>query len=171
MESTLPKSIKTAQKLQGDIPSFVCENETYYVYNETMSSERTEEFLKLAPHLSISMELLDVHTLLLNVYQDLSNIQRLGDVINITNRVGNVLLETKDKTAGQLSQDQVAVVWRLCALFIVRKSEDLTTIDEALFTEKINAWRRNMDFLSFFQLARKLSLLFKRPSEKEYPTQ
>lgn len=159
----LPQSIKAAQSVDGT-SSFICEGITYYVAVETLSAVRAEEFLKLAPHLSVSMELLDVHSLLTNIYQDLSNVTRLGDVVDSINKIGNILLKTKEKSAGQISLDQIDVVYDLCALFIVRPGEDMTTIDRAALKEKVDAWKRNMDFLSFFLLARQLSTLFKTPS-------
>lgn len=164
---SLPRSIKTAKPVLG-VKSFICEEVTYYVNVETLSAVRAEAFLKLAPHLSVSMELLDVHTLLTSIYQDLSNITRLGDVVGTINKVGNILLKTKEKSAGQISEDQIDIVYNLCALFIVRPGEDTTIIDKAFMQEKIDAWRRNIDFLSFFLIARQLSMLFKTPS-KEAP--
>jgi len=165
----LPRSIKTPEVIQDGVPTFEVEGTTYYINAGSLSSERAEEFLKLAPHLSVSMELLDVHKLIMNIYTDLSNIQKLGDVINITNRVGNILMETKDKSAGQLAKDQVEVVYRLCALFCVKAGEDTTVIDDGLMEEKIAAWKRGVDFISFFLLARQLSTMFKRPSKTDSP--
>ena len=115
--------------------------------------------------MSVSMELLDVHTLLSSIFQELSNVTRLGDVINVTNKVGNVLMKTKEKTAGQLSHDQIEVVYDLCALFILWDGEDATDIDPAFMKKKISFWRENVDFMSFFLIARQLSQLFKRPSK------
>lgn len=149
------------------VKSFTFEDETYYINTETISAVRAERLLQLAPNLSVSMELLDVHSLLTSIFQDLSNITRLGDVINITNKVGNILMETNQKTAGQLLGDQVQVVYDICALCIVIPGEDTMIIDNALMTKKIAAWRRTGDFVSFFLIARELSNLFRRPSKKD----
>ena len=161
----LPRSINTAEKVTG-LKTFDIKGIVNYINTDTLSAVRAEAFLKLAPHMSVSMELLDVHTLLTSIFQELSNVTRLGDVINVTNKVGNVLMKTKEKTAGQLSHDQIEVVYDLCALFILWDGEDATIIDPAFMKKKISFWRENVDFMSFFLIARELSQLFRRPSKK-----
>jgi len=163
---SLPKSIKLPEQIIGQ-KSFVAEGVHFYVNTEVMSAEYAEEFLKLAPHMSVSMELLDVYALLKSIYVDLCNITKLGDAADIVNKVGNILAKTDKMSAGELVENQVNVVYKLCALCIVCPGEDTTKIDWAFLDKKIEIWRRQNDFLSFFLIARQLSRLFKKPSKVE----
>lgn len=161
---SLPKSIKTAEVVDAQAEkSFIIGGHEFFVVTGSISGLRAERLLLLAPTLTVSMEFMDFHQLLTGIFQELSNITKLGDVINITNRVGNVLLETKQKTADKIVADQVDIVYKICALAIVRAGEDACIIDEAVMTQKIKIWKEHGDFLSFFLAARAISKMF-RPS-------
>lgn len=158
----LPRSIKTPDKIKSDVKSFQLEGTVFYLHQETLNALRAEEIIKLSPYLSVSMELMDVYGLLEETFKALSNITVLGDVINITNKIGNVLKVTRDKTAGDMVEEQIEVVFDICCMCMLIEGEDATKIDRALQKRKKQMMKRSGDFISFFLIARQLSLMFKR---------
>ena len=158
----LPRSIEVPKKIPPQTKSFVLEGLTFYLHTETINGLRAEQIIKLSPFLSVSMEIMDVYGLIEEMFSELSNITKLGDVINVTNKLGNIIKTTKRKTAQEMTEDQIEVVYDICCLCILIEGENTKEIDPGLQSRKKQIFKRSGDFISFFLIARQLSLMFNR---------
>jgi hypothetical protein len=156
----LPRSITTPLVITGN--KFSIQDRNYYIYLDAIGSVRLERFLYLSPSFYLSSDLLDVYSFIISIYQDVTNIERLGDLVPVANRLMNVIKVSDKKTAGELQSEQLNIVYELCALFILTDGEDATVIEPTIMSKKIDDWKKHVDFVSFFLFAQEALKMFRR---------
>lgn len=156
----IPRSITQPKTLDQDVQTFFCAGKEYFIVPDKMCASRVERLLELAPTLKLGFELANMHDFIMRSYEDMCNIEKLGDVAKIITRFANALKASDDPR--KLSKVQTEAVYEICALFMISEGEDMTKIDTLHMSKKIEDFRSEMDFLSLFFFAVRQTTMFSR---------
>ena len=129
--------------------------EFYYINTEAMGFERLKRFSELMPVIIWGKNYMDlgmfVHSMRVKMTSGGDDFKKTYfDVATELTNWDQYLLDN----GSTFSESYIDDVLRFCALFCVTKNEDMTKINDVEMELKVANWKKDMDILSFFLLAK-----------------
>lgn len=144
MEEQLNEALKEPKHVDFTKDEFTANGVEYY-FTPSLTLTRYREFEKVLPQVSYGSTLHEIYNEDLRIVEEMNKGRYIQAGVIVSNRANRIY---------ERLQDRISPVIRLCALFINRKGEDITTIDEKLMQEKANDWEKEgFDYTDFFRLA------------------
>lgn len=147
----------TLNRINFETKSFKSGGKNYYIMDDQFGYQRLAKFLDMLPVIALGKTELDNISFLQTLFNRLTS---GGDdfkksYFEASNMLFNYLEQSKEVTNSDYLNRNIDYYLEFCTTFCCTKSEDLSKFDKALSKEKVDTWKKDMNILDFFFLAKK----------------
>lgn len=137
------------------VDTFVSNGNKYFVQLDRMAYEPFTQFIARSPEISYGITIMDVQRKVTDLLKTLSAGNDLGkNYVDTHQKLINLQNSLKGANSEEYFAKTMDLHLEFCALFVHREGEDTTKYDPTLNAAKIEDWKKDMDMMSFFLLAR-----------------
>lgn len=142
-------------KIDFDRKKFVSCGKTYHII-DNFGYKRLSVFLDKIPVIAMGKTALECTQAMATVFRMLTNGNDLmAAQFSAANYLYNFLESAKDTASNEYLFNNLDLYLEFCALFCVTPSEDVTQWNEEIAKQKIEDWKKDMNMMDFFFLAKK----------------
>lgn len=145
-------------KIDFENNTFISCGTKYYINTDALGYERLLKFIEWLPVVAVGKSHLDLMTLIGGIFKELTT---GGDdfkksYFNASMKCMNYAKSFEGANSQSFLDTNLEVILKFCALVCNTEHEDETVFSKTVTEKKIDHWKKDMNMLDFFFLAKKL---------------
>lgn len=142
-------------RIDFDKMTFSSNDHQYYIDLDTLSYARMMKFMEWTPTLAFDSSFSDIKNFAKDLIQTISSGNDLGkNYFDVSTKIVNFYDRVKVTNEEKFFEQILELHLDFCALFTNRINEDTNVYHEPTMIQKKNDWKKDMNMLDFFLLAR-----------------